>query len=149
MSGAEIFQVFASAVTVAKLARRTVHILKSASRGGSHIREMRQKIWHLHQIVETVQEFVKHRKDMQTGEDVSGFELMIWKHLESSLKASERLLEDFERMVEPTNHPNPGLIQTGIIELQLEWNRNEIEHFERGIGGYVQAIHLWITSLQA
>lgn len=149
MSGLEIFQVFASAVTVAKLASRTIQILRNAGQGDNHIQDIRQRIRGLHQVVETVQEFVGHRKDMQRGEDVSSFEVMIWKHLETSLKASENLLEDFDNIVKATNHPNPGAIQTGIIRIQLEWNRNEREQFERSLGAHVQAIHLWITSLQA
>jgi hypothetical protein len=148
MSGTEILQVLASAVTVAKLARRTIRLLKNAANAGSHAQQIRQTIKQLHQIVETVQELVDHRKDMRRGEDVPSFEKMIWKHLETSLKACRRLLEKLEHAVEVKNHPDPGRIRRAFVEIRLDWDRDEIERFGRILNAHVQAIHVWITSLQ-
>ena len=148
MSGAEILQIFASAVAIADLARRTVRFLKNVPHADDHVRELREKIGQLRQIVKTVQELVNHRQDMQRSEGVSSFEQTIWKHLERSLRASKRLLEKFENTVKSKERPNSGWIRRGIIELQLGLDQNEIAKFEQSLDAHIQAIQLWITSLQ-
>src|SRR5947207_2886621 len=106
MSGAEILQIFASAVAVADLAGKTLRFLKNVAHADDHVRELRKKIRQLHQIVETVKELGDHRKNMQRSEAVSSFEEKIWNHLEMSLRASKRLLEKFESTVKSKDRFN-------------------------------------------
>ena len=148
MSGAEIYQVFASTITVMELARWMIQFLKNAAHADSHVRELRGKIRQLHRIVETVQALVEHRQNMQKGEVVNSCERKIWKDLKMSLRASKTLLKGFEDTVKSKDCPNPGLIRRGIIEIRLELNRNEIGAFEQGLNTQVQAIQVWISSLQ-
>jgi hypothetical protein len=145
---ADPFQLIASALTVAKFAKKTIKLIESAENVDRHVLDMRQWIRDLRRNVKMVKRLVEHRQDLKNNGMVSRDEQTIWRHLESSFDTSGELLQEFESALERVYRSKPGRITKIIMELRLQWNREEIGNFERRLDAQVQAIQLWILPLQ-
>ena len=145
MSGLEILQIFASAVTVAEFTLKILQFIQSVKHVDRHVKELTQKIKQLHGNVTTVQTLVEHRQDQEQDRVVSR-EFVIWRRLKSSLRKSKRLLEEFEKAFK-MERAGSNIIRGVTIELRLKWGQQEIEMFEHNLDAHVQTTQLCVLSL--
>lgn len=147
MSGAEIFQVVGTMISIVDAAIDVIKFFQQAGEVDSHVKGLERKIKDFRKEFKTVKSLVEHRQELG-GRSVSGNEQMIWRYLESSLRRSERLLEDFNNSLPKIDRHNPGRMEKAIVQFRLVCNRENIDSFERNLDAQVQAIQLWISSLQ-
>lgn len=145
---ADVIQIVASAISLAKFAKQTIKFIQNAENVDHHVRDLMQKIRHLGRNMKTTRNLVEHRQKLQGDGETSRNEQAILRHLGSSLEASNELLLEFKGAVAPVHRPNPGRMQKTIMELRLRWNREELDSFERKLDAHLQAIQHWIMSLQ-
>ncbi|KAK2756768.1 hypothetical protein FQN54_005214 [Arachnomyces sp. PD_36] len=148
MSGAEIFQIVASAITVAKLTQKTIRLIRDSQNVDDNVLSRELKIRSVHRIVRAVKKLGEHRQELKGDTGLSRDEQTIWRHLNTSLESSNRLLCGFYNALGWARSSSPGVIPKLFMELRLAWDREELENFDRKLDAQLQAIQLWLLSLQ-
>ncbi|PGH27082.1 hypothetical protein AJ80_01268 [Polytolypa hystricis UAMH7299] len=148
MSGLEILQAVTASLKAVEVIKDALKFIENAVHAERHVQDLLGKVRDFWAKVEIVEALVQHRENKYKSGSASSIEHMIWKHLNASLRASTKLLIRFGRVVRRIKSHKPGPVQNVITELRLNWNREEIESFQRDLDAHLQAMQLWIMSLQ-